>query len=104
MDENDVRPAAHLSPTPCVELWKGEFRQFSGDAHRTILRFESASCDLGHARCEERMSTSPAREFHGRDAELAQVRAELERRSANKPRAARTFRARRSHAPINAMT
>src|SRR4029077_15782150 len=27
------------------------------------------------------MSTSPAREFHGRDAELAQIRAELERLS-----------------------
>jgi hypothetical protein len=36
-----------LSPTPCVELWKGEFRQLSGAAHRTILRFESASCELG---------------------------------------------------------
>src|SRR5580704_6807229 len=30
---------------------------------------------------EERMSTSPAREFHGRDAELALIRAELERLS-----------------------
>src|SRR6478736_2038233 len=35
----------------------------------------------GHARREERMSTSPAREFHGRDAELALIRAELERLS-----------------------
>jgi DNA-binding CsgD family transcriptional regulator/tetratricopeptide (TPR) repeat protein len=50
-------------------------------AHHTILRFESARCDLGYARREERMSTSPAREFHGRDAELALIRAELERLS-----------------------
>jgi DNA-binding CsgD family transcriptional regulator/tetratricopeptide (TPR) repeat protein len=42
--------------------------------HRTILRFE-------YARREERMSTSPAREFHGRDAELALIRGELERLS-----------------------
>ena len=37
---------------------------------------------LGYARREERMSTSPAREFHGRDAELALIRGELERVSA----------------------
>jgi DNA-binding CsgD family transcriptional regulator len=44
------------------------------------------SCDLkslwralGYARCEEQMSKRPAREFHGRDAELALIRAELER-------------------------
>src|SRR3989475_11436355 len=43
--------------------------------------FESAACDLGYARSEDRMSTSPAREFHGRDAELARIRAELERLS-----------------------
>src|ERR1700757_2520701 len=46
-------------------------------AHRTILRFES----LSYARREERMSTSPALELHGRDAELALIRAELERLS-----------------------
>jgi dethiobiotin synthetase len=46
------------------------------------------SCDLkslwhalGYARHEEQMSTSHAREFHGRDAELALIRAELERLS-----------------------
>jgi DNA-binding CsgD family transcriptional regulator/tetratricopeptide (TPR) repeat protein len=50
-------------------------------AHHTILRCESALCALGYARREERMSTSPAREFHGRDAELALIRAELERLS-----------------------
>src|SRR5579864_369027 len=46
-------------------------------AHRTILRFES----LSYARREERMSMSPALELHGRDAELALIRAELERLS-----------------------
>ena len=51
------------------------------DAHHTILRFESAALTLGYARHEERMSTSPAREFHGRDAELALIRDELERLS-----------------------
>ena len=50
-------------------------------AHHTILRFESASFRLSYARREERMSTSPAREFHGRDAQLALIRAELERLS-----------------------
>jgi predicted ATPase len=50
-------------------------------AHHTILRFESASCDLGYARGEERMQTVPARELHGRDAELALVRGEFERLS-----------------------
>jgi DNA-binding CsgD family transcriptional regulator len=50
-------------------------------AHHTILRFESAALTLGYARHEERMSTSPAREFHGRDAELALIRDELERLS-----------------------
>ena len=50
-------------------------------AHRTILRFESLWRALGYARCEEQMSTSTAREFHGRDAELALIRAELERLS-----------------------
>src|SRR3989475_11130604 len=50
-------------------------------AHRTILRFESCSRSLGYARPEERMPTVPTREFHGRDAELALVRGELERLS-----------------------
>jgi DNA-binding CsgD family transcriptional regulator/tetratricopeptide (TPR) repeat protein len=39
---------------------------------------KSTPHDLGYARREERMSTSPAREFHGRDAELELIRAELE--------------------------
>src|SRR5258705_1664334 len=50
-------------------------------AHHTILRFESLGTGLGCARHEEQMSTSPARDFHGRDAELALIRAELERLS-----------------------
>jgi DNA-binding CsgD family transcriptional regulator/tetratricopeptide (TPR) repeat protein len=51
----------------------------SRGAHHTILRFESVSYALGYARGEERMPTVPAREFHGRDAELALIRGELER-------------------------
>src|SRR6267142_3149922 len=35
----------------------------------------------GYARSEERMPTVPAREFHGRDAELALIRGELDRLS-----------------------
>src|SRR5207245_3987335 len=50
-------------------------------AHRTTLRFESCSKGVGYARREERMPTVPAREFHGRDAELALVRGELDRLS-----------------------
>src|SRR5712691_2784334 len=50
-------------------------------AHRTILRFENCSRSHGYARSKERMPTVPAREFHGRDAELALIRAELERLS-----------------------
>jgi DNA-binding CsgD family transcriptional regulator len=50
-------------------------------AHHTILRFESPGRGLGYARREEQMSTSPARDFHGRDTELALIRAELERLS-----------------------
>ena len=42
---------------------------------------KSATCVLGYARLEERMSTSPAREVHGRDAELALIQGELERLS-----------------------
>src|SRR5689334_688462 len=49
-------------------------------AHRTILRFQSPS-SAGYARFEEPMLTSPARKFHGRDAELALIRGELERLS-----------------------
>jgi DNA-binding CsgD family transcriptional regulator len=52
---------------------KASVARRSAGAHRTILRFE-------YARREERMSTS--REFHGRDAELALIRGELERVSA----------------------
>ena len=48
-------------------------------AHHTILRFESLWRALGYARCEEQMSKRPAREFHGRDAELALIQGELER-------------------------
>jgi hypothetical protein len=48
-------------------------------AHRTILRFARCSRSPRYARSEERMLTVPAREFHGRDVELAQIRAELER-------------------------
>jgi DNA-binding CsgD family transcriptional regulator len=50
-------------------------------AHHTILRFESALSALRYARREDRMSTSPAWEFHGRDAELALIRSELQRLS-----------------------
>jgi len=56
-------------------------RRLGAGAHHTILRFESATCVLGYARLEERMSTSPAREVHGRDAELALIQGELERLS-----------------------
>src|SRR5437870_2635664 len=68
-------------PPPSSSCRKASIVSRSSDAHHTILRFESASCDLGYARSEDRMSTSPAREFHGRDAELALIRAELERLS-----------------------
>src|SRR5258707_294702 len=49
-------------------------------AHHTILRFESVLLRLGYAH-RERMPTVPLREFHGRDAELALVRGELDRLS-----------------------
>src|ERR1700733_4509331 len=50
-------------------------------AHHTILRSESCSRGLRYARAWERMPTVSALEFHGRDAELALIRAELERLS-----------------------
>jgi DNA-binding CsgD family transcriptional regulator/tetratricopeptide (TPR) repeat protein len=66
---------------PSFGLSNGEYRQTGAGSHRTILRFESWSRALGYARGEESMPTVPAREFHGRDAELALIRSELERLS-----------------------
>ena len=80
MDENDVRPAVHFDHSlPRVVGRQCAARGVA--AHRTILRFESCSRGLGYARRGGRMPTVPAREFHGRDAELALVRGELERLS-----------------------
>src|SRR6476660_3188963 len=66
--------------TPSSGSWKGESCRSGGGAHRTILRFETCSRGLGYARAEP-MPTVSAREFHGRDAELALLRSELERLS-----------------------
>jgi DNA-binding CsgD family transcriptional regulator len=60
-------------------VWKVSVVRGSAGAHRTILRFEKLREGLGYARSEERMATVPARELYGRDAELALIRAELER-------------------------
>src|SRR5439155_23522988 len=45
MNENDVRPAVHLSPLPWLSCGS-QCGQRGVGAHRTILRFESALCAL----------------------------------------------------------
>src|SRR6266571_4992473 len=66
---------------PSSSCGKASVASRTAEAHHTILRFENALLRLGYARREERMPTVPVREFHGRDAELALVRGELERLS-----------------------
>src|SRR3984893_2783631 len=68
-------------PLPSLSCGTTSVGRHGVAAHRTILRFESCSRGLGYARREGRMPTVPVREFHGRDAELAVVRGELERLS-----------------------
>src|SRR5438552_8603324 len=68
-------------PLPSSSCGKASVVKLSAEAHHTILRFENALLRLGYARREERMPTVPVREFHGRDAELALVRGDLERLS-----------------------
>src|SRR6266852_2144924 len=81
VDKNDVRSAVHFSPTPFSSCGEASVVKQSADAHHTILRFENGALPPGYARREERMPTVPVREFHGRDAELALVRGELDRLS-----------------------
>src|SRR6266702_945931 len=66
---------------PSSSCGKASVASRTAEAHHTILRFENALLRLGYARREEWMPTVPVREFHGRDAELALVRGELERLS-----------------------
>src|SRR5947209_2376433 len=66
-------------PLPSSSCGRTSVVKWGAGAHHTILRFEKALLPLGYARREERMPTVPVREFHGRDAELALIRAELER-------------------------
>src|SRR5713226_6704158 len=68
------------STTPSVELW-GQCAQARRRCASHDPAIRKRALPLGYARREGRMQTVPVREFHGRDAELALVRSELDRLS-----------------------